>query len=704
MKRVSLIIGVVILILCNVAVVYGQESEELKFIQISAGDKHVLAIENGNIWAWGVNKDGQLGCGVKMPNSEPIRISGTGDWKIVEAGGNYSIAIKEDGTLWGWGRGMGDKDDYKKYSTIPRKLRDDHWKKVSAGSDFLLAMKEDNTIWKGGKPWKSTPYLKIEQVGTEKDWKDFSVGGSHALLIKKDGSLWVYGASGNGALGLGSDKSKTKELPIQIGKDHDWVRVHAGGCTSMAAKQDKSLWIWGGYGFKNNNFYPTKVEENMEYIDLDIDSHTTLVDKNNEVWTYSGQKYITPNREPYKLRKVEGIKNVIDIENGNRFSVALDKDGQIWSWGDNDDRELGYGEGSTIYTPTQIGTSNKWEKIYGNYTVMRGIASGGIKSDHTLWMWGMNYFGELGHATGDIPMKVNNENDYEKIIIIGDVTYALKKDGTIWSFGEDLLEIRSEDKKYTWEPIQIGNSNEWKDLYGDAYQLVMLKKDGSIWFLKDKSFFKEGTKNINIPRRGSKDEWKSISAHDSRILGIKKDGTLWDTGSMPVSTIINLGKESIDRKFVQIGKDNDWEKVEIVESGYARGMKKDHTFYWIGEPFKFTSEWYIDNSKKRTKIIEDKEWIDFSVAISHVLAIKKDGSLWAWGQNYNGELGDGTSQSSDTPIKISDEKFKAVKACGDYSLVIKEDGTLWGWGKNDDNQLGIKSMKGMYVPTKVKFK
>ena len=79
----------------------------------------------------------------------------------------------------------------------------------------------------------------------------------------------------------------------------------------------------------------------------------------------------------------------------------------------------------------------------------------------------------------------------------------------------------------------------------------------------------------------------------------------------------------------------------------------------------------------------------------HTLAIKTDGSLWAWGRNGYGEIGNGgpfgPNSGQDTPVQISapGDRFKAIAAGGFNSLAIKEDGSLWTWGRTEDGKLGL---------------
>jgi len=78
---------------------------------------------------------------------------------------------------------------------------------------------------------------------------------------------------------------------------------------------------------------------------------------------------------------------------------------------------------------------------------------------------------------------------------------------------------------------------------------------------------------------------------------------------------------------------------------------------------------------------------DVSISKTHVLFIKTDGSLWGWGQNSGGQLGDGTTEHRSNPVHIMDNVV-AVSASYDHTMAIKTDGSLWGWGQNSEGQLG----------------
>jgi len=102
--------------------------------------------------------------------------------------------------------------------------------------------------------------------------------------------------------------------------------------------------------------------------------------------------------------------------------------------------------------------------------------------------------------------------------------------------------------------------------------------------------------------------------------------------------------------------------------------------------------------------VRPKKIMDNAVAVSagqlHSLAIKADGSLWAWGDNSGGQVGDGTKKDRYAPYKVMDHAVAAVAGYW-HSLAIKSDGSLWAWGYNSDGQLGDGTVETRAAPVKI---
>jgi hypothetical protein len=131
-------------------------------------------------------------------------------------------------------------------------------------------------------------------------------------------------------------------------------------------------------------------------------------------------------------------------------------------------------------------------------------------------------------------------------------------------------------------------------------------------------------------------------------------------------------------------------------------IKKDGTLWAWG--LNSSGQLGIGNntySNVPVQIGHEDDWDAVSAGGSHTMAIKKDGTLWAWGYNYYGQLGTGNNTDSNVPVQVGNEKWDTVSASYYHTMAIKKDGTLWAWGDNDYGQLGSDNLKEKNVPTSV---
>jgi alpha-tubulin suppressor-like RCC1 family protein len=111
------------------------------------------------------------------------------------------------------------------------------------------------------------------------------------------------------------------------------------------------------------------------------------------------------------------------------------------------------------------------------------------------------------------------------------------------------------------------------------------------------------------------------------------------------------------------------------------------------------------NNSSNTQVQESTKslWLSSSAGENHTLAIKNDGTLWAWGNNYYGQLGDNTTKNKNHPVQISSQRWKSISAGNNFSIAVKEDGSLWAWGNNENKQLGLNTdAKNKLIPTQIK--
>ncbi|MDP2647071.1 MAG: DUF1566 domain-containing protein [Desulfobacterales bacterium] len=336
------------------------------WIDVAAGGNHTIALRsNGTLWAWGENAAGQLGDGSVNNRNSPVQVGMDTKWVSVASGGIHSLAIKSDGTLWAWGDNgsgqLGDGTTERQGAPI-QVGADTDWVAIAAGDYYSIALKSNGTLWAWGDNYSgqlgdgtTTDKSSPVKIGTDTNWVTVTTGGQtmfvHTLALKSDGSLWAWGENGSSQLGDGTTTNKNS--PVQIGGSTDWVAIAAGHDHSLGLKSDGSLWAWGvnGSGQLGDG---------------------TIITKNSPVKIGTGTDWVA-------------------IAAGVNHSHALKSDGSLWAWGTNEFNRLGDGTSTQQNTPSQIGTNTTWAAISAG----RSHAFA-LKADGALWGWGLNMSGQVG--------------------------------------------------------------------------------------------------------------------------------------------------------------------------------------------------------------------------------------------------------------------------------------------------------------------
>ena len=267
----------------------------------------------------GDNDKGQLGDGTTIDKLYPIEVNAS-SWLSISAGDDYTVAIKSDNTLWAWG-----SNSIGQLGHSP----------IGSNSDTPVQEESNSTNWKS----------ITANVGSK--YK------SHTIAYKNDGSLWSWGDNGSGQ--LGQDDTTDRSTPTQIGAGIDWsVHLSAGEEHTAVIKSDGSLWTWG-------NNYDGQLGDNTKVDKIEP------IEVNSSTW--------------------------LEISSGLLHTVAIRDDGTLWAWGDNSYGQLGHS--GSVYdseVPLQEASMDStWVKVSaGNYNTVA------IKKDGTLWSWGSASYGQIG--------------------------------------------------------------------------------------------------------------------------------------------------------------------------------------------------------------------------------------------------------------------------------------------------------------------
>jgi alpha-tubulin suppressor-like RCC1 family protein len=219
---------------------------------IAGGAYFTLALKNdGGLWAWGNNLDGQIGDGTTTNRPSPVRIMG--GVTAIAAGGWHALALKTDGTLWVWGSNshgqLGDgRSGWGQHRTKPRYLMSGV-RAIAAGASHTLALRTDGSLWACGNNevgtlGDGTTTDRSRPVHISDGVAAIAAGAYHSLALKTDGTLWAWGSNGFGRLGDGTTIDRSRPVDVANGM----VAISGGGTHTLAQKSDGSLWSWG-YNF-----------------------------------------------------------------------------------------------------------------------------------------------------------------------------------------------------------------------------------------------------------------------------------------------------------------------------------------------------------------------------------------------------------------------------------------------------------------------
>lgn len=322
------------------------------------------------LWSWGFGSCGRLGDGTILDKCSPVQeISASTTWCQASTGYTHSSAVKTDGTLWSWGSGqcgmLGNNSVNNRTLPVQEITSSTTWCQASAGDRRSSAIKTDGTLWTWGianygRLGDNTIVNKSSPVQESRnfvDWCQVSTGSFHASAVRTDGSLWSWGRGTFGRLGNNSTVDRSSPVR-EISNSTNWCQTSSDATTS-ALKTDGTLWSWG---------------RQASYGEL---GDGTTIDRSSPV------------------REISLSTNWCIVANGDTNVSAIKADGTIWGWGRGATGANGDGTTTNRCSPVQeTSLSTNWCKVSAG----SGFVSA-IKTDGTLWSWGLGNCGALGDGT-----------------------------------------------------------------------------------------------------------------------------------------------------------------------------------------------------------------------------------------------------------------------------------------------------------------
>jgi alpha-tubulin suppressor-like RCC1 family protein len=343
------------------------------------------------------------------------------------------------------------------------------------------------------------------------------------------------------------------------------------------------------------------------------------------------------------------------VSAGGDHTCAINIDATLWCWGSNGNGQLGDGTTNYWANPTRAGSATYTAVSAGNnYTC-------GIQTGATLWCWGYSGSAQLGvgeHFQELSPTQVGSAT-YTAVSAGLNHTCAIQADATLWCWGNNSAGQLGDGgtSAGALSPTQVGSATYSDVSVGDSHTCA-IKSDATLWCWGSNNFSQKGDGTSTnwstpLPTQSSSTTFTAIDAGGQYTCAIKPGATLWCWG---------------DNGDGQLGDGTTTPRTSARQVGSAT---------------------YTAASASKDE------------AAYHTCAIKSDATLWCWGYNGKGQLGDGTTSQRLSPVQVGSATYIAVSAGRAHTCGIKSDATLWCWGHNASGQLGDWTTTQRFSPRQV---
>ena len=341
---------------------------------------------------------------------------------------------------------------------------------------------------------------------------------------------------------------------------------------------------------------------------------------------------------------------------GSSYTLLSDGSGNVWAWGHNANGQLGTGDTTASTLPTAVsGVSSVSAVSAGS---QHSLA---LKGDGTVWAWGYNGNGRLGDGTTTprlSPVQVSGLTGIVAVSAGDQHSLALASDGIVWAWGRN-------------NSGQLGDGSTT-----DRLTPVALS----------------GVSGVSAISAGSAHSLAMTSAGSAYSWGSNSDGQLGDgTTTQSLTPVVVSGLSSV---------------AAIAAGGvHSLAVTSDGSVYgWGSNANGRLGDGTTTQRLTPVSVSGLTQVTAVAAGVNYSLARRSDGTVWAWGNNTNGRLGDGTQTHRLTPVPTSGLSSVAsisASSSSSHGLALTSDLTLWAWGPNGNGRLGDGTTVDRWLPVKI---
>jgi alpha-tubulin suppressor-like RCC1 family protein len=423
-------------------------------------------------------------------------------------------------------------------------------------------------------------------------------------------------------------------------------------------------------------------------------------------WGVNGSGQLGTGDTTYRYEPTQLPGSVVwsAVAMGQTHTCAIKAaDSTLWCWGSNGEGQVGKGAKSAAVTaPTQVSTAGvtSWSSVS-----LGEVSSCGIKTDATLWCWGDNAWGQLGVGSvvdKTVPTQVGAAT-WSSVGLSFTSSCAVKAaDASLWCWGYgNYGQLGNNSSADQHAPVAASGGGTWSAVAGGQDHSCGLRVNGTIWCWGNGSYgaLANGSQsNALVPTQevSGATTWTALTTMEFGSCARRSTGALYCWGR---NNIGQLGDGSTTDRWVPTasGTDTAWTTHLAGGRDHFCVLRSDQALWCQGSDFddQLGHNWNDKVSSPTPVLAPSGSWSTGSVGEEGGCGIQADSTLWCWGVNSHGAAGQGDTAIHPFPLKVgAATTWRSVSVGTTAVCAIRTDDSMWCWGNGATGQLGVAGASG----------
>jgi alpha-tubulin suppressor-like RCC1 family protein len=666
----------------------------------TSGDATCAITQGGELWCWGRGTSAHLGNG-PVHVQPPARVGTFDDWQQVSVGRVVTCGLRSDRSLWCWGKNQNGAIPGTPADNVvetPARIGSGTWQSVAAAADHVCAIDSAGALscWGEGSlgvlgngqlTSRSQP-TPVSPVGTN-EWIAISASILNRCGIQTDNTLWCWGQNAAGQ--VGDNTNTLRNAPVQVGAGTSWVAIANGTDQTCALDGTNQLWCWGFNGFGQlgdgmprfgSQLVPKRATVVPALTSLAVGRvHVCGTAATGDVSCWgNGERGQFGQVVPQSASPVPVASAAVEVVAAGDVTCVIDAGARLSCTGANSYGQLGSASGA-VTSPVQSDTRSDWTQVFASIDHACGISA-----NNRLSCWGLNHNGELAYGRPEDASAVTDTgNDATTIALGTNTTLALQPDSSVWLSGSDPDLVSRHLSPIVFAPVGSTKAIAYGDRHG-----CRIRSDDTLVCFGSNSVGQLGngmttdTQNAVVPGT-----WRTIAAAYNSTCAVTVMGALLCWGAN-TSGKLGIGNTTTQTMPQQVSIQSANGPVDEIASGLAFTCARTsggEIWCWGAGNHGQLGNGTTAGSTTPVRMGSATSWTKISAGHEHACALQTDNTLWCWGRGDEGQVGSALMDQA-MPVQIGGAEWRDVAAGTQFTCAVKLDGTRWCFGSNAEGALG----------------